>query len=96
MTDHLSRAASRERCRGKAEFQIAKLEMVANTGTYLDARPTGSGEEAFFITNVYLASDEAAPGASFVLRSQLANGSMINRRHRKQVADLPHRPASCR
>lgn len=37
ITDHLSRAASRERYRGEAEFHIARIEMVANTGTYLDA-----------------------------------------------------------
>jgi len=37
IADHLSRADSRERYRGEAEFHIAKIEMVANTGTYLDA-----------------------------------------------------------
>ncbi len=37
ITDHLSRAASRERYRGEAEFHIGRIEMVANTGTYLDA-----------------------------------------------------------
>jgi arylformamidase len=37
ITDHLSRAASRERYRGQAEFHIGRIEMVANTGTYLDA-----------------------------------------------------------
>ena len=37
IADHLSRAASRERYRGEAEFHIGRIEMVANTGTYLDA-----------------------------------------------------------
>jgi kynurenine formamidase len=37
VTDHLSRDASRERYRGEAEFQIGRIEMVANTGTYIDA-----------------------------------------------------------
>ncbi|HYR28130.1 MAG TPA: cyclase family protein [Thermoanaerobaculia bacterium] len=37
IADHLSRADSREKYRGEAEFHIAKIEMVANTGTYLDA-----------------------------------------------------------
>jgi kynurenine formamidase len=37
ISDHLSRAASRERYRGQAEFHIARIEMVANTGTYIDA-----------------------------------------------------------
>jgi arylformamidase len=37
IADHLSRVASRERYRGEAEFQIGRIEMVANTGTYIDA-----------------------------------------------------------
>jgi arylformamidase len=37
ITDHLSREASRERYRGEAEFHIGRIEMVANTGTYIDA-----------------------------------------------------------
>ena len=37
ISDHLSREDSRERYRGQAEFHIARIEMVANTGTYLDA-----------------------------------------------------------
>jgi arylformamidase len=34
--DYLSREASRERYAAGTEFQIAKIEMVANTGTYVD------------------------------------------------------------
>jgi len=34
--DYLSREASRERYAPGTEFQIAKIEMIANTGTYLD------------------------------------------------------------
>ncbi|HEX9986138.1 MAG TPA: cyclase family protein [Thermoanaerobaculia bacterium] len=37
IADHLSRAASRERYRGEAEFHIGRIDMVANTGTYIDA-----------------------------------------------------------
>jgi arylformamidase len=37
IADHLSREASRERYRGEAEFHIGRIEMVANTGTYIDA-----------------------------------------------------------
>lgn len=37
VTDHLTREASRERYRGEAEFHIGRIDMVANTGTYLDA-----------------------------------------------------------
>ncbi len=35
--DYLSRAASRERYAPGTEFQIGKIEMVANTGTYVDS-----------------------------------------------------------
>lgn len=35
--DHLSREASRQHYAAGTSFQIARLEMVANTGTYLDA-----------------------------------------------------------
>lgn len=36
ITDHLSREASRERYAEGVEFQIGRIDMVANTGTYLD------------------------------------------------------------
>ena len=36
IADHLSRADSRERYAPGVEFQIGRIEMVANTGTYLD------------------------------------------------------------
>src|SRR6185295_4922013 len=35
--DYLSREASRSRYAPGTEFQIGKIEMVANTGTYLDS-----------------------------------------------------------
>jgi kynurenine formamidase len=36
ISDHLGRAASRERYAAGVEFQIGRIDMVANTGTYLD------------------------------------------------------------
>ena len=36
ITDHLSREDSRARYTGGTEFQIGMIQMVANTGTYLD------------------------------------------------------------
>jgi arylformamidase len=36
ITDHLSRTASRERYAPGTEFHIGRIDMVANTGTYLD------------------------------------------------------------
>src|SRR3954468_3165886 len=35
--DYLSREASRSRYAAGTEFQIGKIEMVANTGTYVDS-----------------------------------------------------------
>ena len=35
--DYLTREASREHYAGGATFHIGKLEMIANTGTYVDA-----------------------------------------------------------
>src|SRR5215204_5179707 len=37
ISDHLSRDDSRGRYAPGTEFQIGKIEMVANTGTYLDS-----------------------------------------------------------
>ena len=37
ITDHLAREASRQNYAPGTEFQIGKIEMVANTGTYLDS-----------------------------------------------------------
>jgi kynurenine formamidase len=37
LSEHLSRPASRERYSGQAEFHIGRIDMIANTGTYLDA-----------------------------------------------------------
>src|SRR5919112_566272 len=37
ISDHLSREESRKVYAEGTEFQIGKIEMVANTGTYLDA-----------------------------------------------------------
>ncbi|MET0144808.1 MAG: cyclase family protein [Ilumatobacteraceae bacterium] len=36
ISDHLSRAASRQRYASGYEFQIGRIDMVSNTGTYLD------------------------------------------------------------
>jgi kynurenine formamidase len=37
ITDHLSREASRERYAPGTEFHIGRIDMIANTGTYLDS-----------------------------------------------------------
>ena len=37
ISDHLSREDSKPLYAGNTTFQIGKIEMVANTGTYIDA-----------------------------------------------------------
>ena len=37
ISDHLSREDSRDRYAPGTEFHIGKIELVANTGTYLDS-----------------------------------------------------------
>jgi kynurenine formamidase len=46
ITDHLSREASRARYAPGTEFQIGRISMVANTGTYLDTPFHRFGEGA--------------------------------------------------
>ena len=49
ISDHLSREASRQRYAPGYEFQIGRIEMVSNTGTYLDTpfhRYAGGGDLA--------------------------------------------------
>ena len=61
ISDHLSRAESHERYRGAAEFHIARIEMVANTGTYIDA-PSHRFEDGKDIGQLPLASVAFLPG----------------------------------
>src|SRR5512141_682269 len=55
ITDHLSREASRPLYAGGATFQIGKIEMVANTGTYVDA-PFHRWEDGADLSQLSLAS----------------------------------------
>ncbi len=51
ISDHLSRDASAVHYSGGTTFQIGKIEMVANTGTYIDApfhRYSGAGDLSDF------------------------------------------------
>lgn len=59
--DHLSRAESRERYRGEAEFHIARIDMVANTGTYLDA-PSHRFDGGLDVGQLPLAKVASLPG----------------------------------
>ncbi len=53
ITDHLSREASRPLYAGGTTFQIGKIEMVANTGTYVDA-PSHRWEDAVDLSGLSL------------------------------------------
>jgi arylformamidase len=55
ITDHLSREASRPLYAGGATFQIGRIEMVANTGTYVDA-PSHRWEDGADLSQLPLAS----------------------------------------
>lgn len=61
VSDFLSRADSRPAYRGEAEFHIGRIDMVANTGTYLDApfHRFADGED---IGQIALARLAALPG----------------------------------
>lgn len=61
ISDFLSRQDSSERYGGKAEFHIAKIEMVANTGTYLDA-PFHRHRDGIDIGDLPLPSIASVPG----------------------------------
>lgn len=55
ITDYVSRAASREHYAAGTTFQIGKIEMVANTGTYIDA-PFHRYEEGGDLSQLEIAS----------------------------------------
>jgi len=59
--DHLSRAASRGHYAPGTEFQIGRIEMVANTGTYLDT-PAHRFEGRSDLAGVALAQVADLPG----------------------------------
>ncbi len=60
--EHLSRAASRERYAPGTTFSIGRIEMVANTGTYVDA-PFHRFADGSDIAALPLARVAAVPGA---------------------------------
>src|SRR4051812_24081199 len=67
ITDHLSREASRERYALGTEFQIGRIDMVANTGTYLDA-PSHRWADGVDLAGLALESLALLPGV--VVRDQ--------------------------
>lgn len=61
LADHLSREASRERYEPGTEFQIGRITMVANTGTYLDV-PFHRFADGFDLADLDLSRVVDVPG----------------------------------
>jgi kynurenine formamidase len=61
ITDHLSREESRERYAPGTEFHIGRIDMVANTGTYLDA-PSHRWADGVDLAGLALESLALLPG----------------------------------
>ena len=73
--DYLSREASRERYAPGTEFQIGKIEMIANTGTYVDC-PFHRYEDGKDLPQVGLESFADLEG--IVIRADYRKGLAIN------------------
>jgi arylformamidase len=74
ITDHLSREASRSRYAPGTEFQIGRIELVANTGTYVDA-PFHRYADGKDLAALPLASVADLPGV--VVRAPHARGRAV-------------------
>lgn len=75
ITDHLSREASRPLYAGGTTFQIGKIEMVANTGTYVDA-PSHRWEDGVDLSELPL--DRLAGCQGISLKVPCADGLVID------------------
>ncbi|HMA29653.1 MAG TPA: cyclase family protein [Thermoanaerobaculia bacterium] len=75
ITDHLSREASRPLYAGGTTFHIGKIEMVANTGTYVDA-PFHRWEDGADLSQLSLASLAGLDGV--VIAAPHAHGLAVN------------------
>jgi arylformamidase len=61
ISDHLTREASRERYAPGTEFQIGRIEMISNTGTYLDT-PFHRYPDGFDLSGLPLERVAGVPG----------------------------------
>ncbi len=61
ISDYLSRAESRGRYSGQAEFQIARIDLIANTGTYCDT-PYHRFADGFDLAHLPLERVACLPG----------------------------------
>ena len=76
--DYLSREASRERYAPGTEFQIGKIEMVANTGTYVDC-PFHRYEDGQDLSQVELERFTGLPGLT--IQADYRNGMEVGIEH---------------
>src|SRR5688572_4946963 len=81
--DYLSREASRSRYEPGTEFQIGKIEMVSNTGTYIDSpfHRYADGKDLSEITLEKLANLEA-----IVVRADYRNGIEVGKRFFEKIS----------
>jgi kynurenine formamidase len=77
ISDHLSREASRERYAPGYEFQIGRIEMVANTGTYLDT-PFHRFPDGHDLTGLDLARVADVPGVVVEVPGQEAAADLLD------------------
>lgn len=75
ISEHWSREFSKQHYRGDTSFQIGKLEMVSNTGTYIDS-PFHRYENGDDLSNLNLTSLANLEG--IVVRSDYQTGRAIN------------------
>src|SRR5262249_10098684 len=66
VSDYLCREASRARYAEGAKFQIGRIEMIANTGAYIDA-PLHRFDDGMDSVNIDDAQDDARPGHTLLL-----------------------------
>lgn len=76
--DHLSRVASRAIYAPGTEFQIGRIDMVSNTGTYLDT-PFHRDEDGIDLSGLALESIADLPGV--VIRVPASSGRAVDVEH---------------
>ena len=77
ITDHLSREASRATYAPGTEFQIARIDMVANTGTYLDT-PFHRFPDGFDLADLPLDRVADLPGLCVSVSDQEIRAEALN------------------
>jgi kynurenine formamidase len=77
ISEHLSREASKERYAPGYEFHIGRIEMVANTGTYLDT-PFHRFPDGHDLTGLDLARVADVPGVVVEVPGQEAGADLLD------------------